>query len=123
MSEAETVKYAMYSATAAYRMSTAIWELEDGQEVEVTAVISNPDSYNFDDAVNYGPVKGYVRAGRERRKSYDIEEISGQSFRGEADPDIIEKFNETLKGLNGKYAFNLKTEGECEEEVTPGPKF
>lgn len=124
MSETETVKYAMYSATATGVTHTSIWELEDGREVEVTAIVSDPDNYKFDDAINYGPAKKYVRSGQDqpRFRNY-LEGIPGEPYRDAGQTDLIKRFDQTLKDLGGKYTLNLKTEGEPEEEVTPGPKF
>lgn len=56
-------KFGMYSAEAAKKHGTLIYSSAIGGEVAITAVVENPDSYKWPDAVNLGEVGKFLRDG------------------------------------------------------------
>lgn len=73
-----TKLYGVYSAKAAEKIGTKIWQRPDGTEVEVVSVADDPKCLSFlwDDKVFVGEVTKFVRPGRTREMSSEV--ISGK---------------------------------------------
>ena len=65
------MKYGWYSEKVANQYGSAIYESYDGKDVEVTIVSSTPNLINYlwDDVVEGGPVKQYLRQGQRGQKT------------------------------------------------------
>ena len=54
-------KYAMYSQMAREKYGYNVWRDEDGEDVVCTAVVQDPDTYDWPDAENRGAVVKHIR--------------------------------------------------------------
>jgi hypothetical protein len=107
--ESTMPKYGLYSAKAAAKHGTIFYRGADGNEVEVTAVESNPDCYKWSDAENRGEVVGFVRDGRPRAQFGDDYKIS---------PDTMALLSKKIRS-GGPYT--IEVHGLSEDDTLEDP--